>query len=128
MRSSGIALIVYALLVSVLSATSARPTLFVVLAGACAVAVAGGVQLVAGRKHGLKLAFIGIGVLLAVGLVFLGLRVAFAVENGGLEGPGGLGSPLAFAIGLAFEQGVFTLPASGLMWFLWRTHRAAAAG
>ncbi len=127
MRSAGLLLVVYGLLVCLLSATSASRILFPILAGGGAAALVGGVQLVARRKQGLRSAFIGVGVLLAVGLVFLGLRVAFVVRNGGMEGPDGYGSPLAFLIGLAFEQCAFTLPASGLMWSLLRTRRAADA-
>jgi hypothetical protein len=127
MRSSGVLLVLYALLMCVLSATSVGRVLLFVVAFGGATALVGGLQLVARRKEGLQVAFIGVAVLLTVGLVSLGMRAAFVVSNGGIEGPDGFGSPMAFLIGLAFEQGLFTLPSSGLMWSLWRTRRAAAA-
>ncbi|MBI5894927.1 MAG: hypothetical protein HZB24_02575 [Desulfobacterales bacterium] len=38
-------------------------------------------------------------------------RLSFVIENGALEGPGGLGSPLAFLSGLFMEQ-LFFIPLS----------------
>ncbi len=57
----------------------------------------------------------------ALGIFVLGMflmysRFSFIVENGGMEGPDGVGSPLAFLIGFAFEQLFFTLPSFYIMW------------
>lgn len=52
----------------------------------------------------------------AFGMYFLYLRLSFMDRNGGMEGPGGHGSPLAFLLGLVSEQVIFTLPALFLLW------------
>ena len=43
-------------------------------------------------------------------------RLEFIFINGGMEGPDGYGSPLAFLIGLIFEQTFFTLSSFYLLW------------
>jgi hypothetical protein len=127
MRLSGLLLGLYSLLVCVLAATSAGRTLFWIVAAGGAAGLVGGVQLAAKRTQGFGMAFVGVGVLLATGLRFLVLRSAFMVENGGMEGPEGRGSPLAFLIGLVFEQLVFSIPAACLLLALRRSYRLATA-
>ena len=38
-----------------------------------------------------------------LGLYFIALRINFILENGGMESPDGMGSPMAFLIGFLFE-------------------------
>ncbi len=42
--------------------------------------------------------------LMILGIFLLGSRLFFIFENGGMEGPDGMGSPMAFLIGFVFEQ------------------------
>ncbi len=51
---------------------------------------------------------------LALGTFFHYSRIDFIIKNGGLEGPGGYGSPLAFLIGWAFTTVVFFMPGAFL--------------
>lgn len=125
MRTSGLLLVAYSIVVCILSAISAGGALFWVMASGGAAGLVGGAQLASSRRQGFGLAFAGVGILFAIGLVFLGLRIEFMVRNGGMEGPGGRGSPLAFLIGFAFEQLVFSLPAFGLLLALRRSSRVS---
>ncbi len=49
------------------------------------------------------------GACFIVGLWLLWRRWSFIEANGGIEGPGGLGSPAAFVLGMGFEQMLFTV-------------------
>ena len=125
MRRTGMLLVAYSMLVCILGATSAGKVLFWFVVSGGAAGLVGGVQLASNRRQGFGMAFVGTSIVLAIGLGFLGLRVFFTIRNGGMEGPDGFGSPLAFLIGLAFEQMLFSVPAFGLLLALKRSLRHA---
>lgn len=54
---------------------------------------------------------------LALGTFFHYARVDFIIKNGGMEGPNGFGSPLAFLIGWIFTTVVFFIP--GVLFVIW---------
>ena len=125
MRRTGILLVAYSVLVCILGATSAGKVLFWFVVSGGAAGLVGGVQLASNRRQGFGMALVGTSIVLAIGLGLLGLRVFFTIRNGGMEGPDGFGSPLAFLIGLAFEQMLFSVPAFGLLLALKRSLRHA---
>jgi len=57
---------------------------------------------------------------LALGCFFHYARIRFMIENGGMEGPGGYGSPLAFLLGWITTTIIFFLP--GLVWTVWNLY------
>jgi hypothetical protein len=57
---------------------------------------------------------------LALGCFFHYDRIRFMIENGGMEGPGGYGSPLAFLLGWITTTIIFFLP--GLVWTVWNLY------
>lgn len=126
MRVIGVLLTLYSLLVSILAMSAARGLLVWAVMGGAVAGLIGGSQLVFWRQQGFGPAFVGTGLFSAIGLGFLAVRVSFMVKYGGMEGPGGFGSPLAFLIGPTFEQLMFTLPAVGLLLALRREHRLEA--
>ena len=125
MRRTGMLLVAYSILVCILGATSTGRVLFWFVVSGGAAGLVGGVQLASNRRQGFEMAVIGTSIVLAIGLGLLGLRVFFTARNGGIEGPDGFGSPLAFLIGLAFEQMLFSVPAFGLLLALRRSRRHA---
>jgi hypothetical protein len=52
-------------------------------------------------------------------------RAAFVARTGGLEHPSGRGSPMAFLLGVLFEQLVCFLPLTVVGWLVWRAMRRA---
>ena len=59
---------------------------------------------------------ISAAMLLSFGVFLLYRRLDFILSYGGMEGPNGEGSPLAFIIGMVFEQVYFSLPSLFILW------------
>ena len=47
-------------------------------------------------------------------------RIAFVMREGGLDRADGEGSPMAFVLGVVFEQGFVFIPLTLIAWRLWR--------
>jgi hypothetical protein len=47
-------------------------------------------------------------------------RIAFVAREGGLDGPEGYGSPMAFLLGVVLEQGFVFIPLTIIAARLWR--------
>jgi hypothetical protein len=47
-------------------------------------------------------------------------RIGYVVREGGLDGRNGDGSPMAFVLGVIFEQGFVFIPLTLIAWQLWR--------
>ena len=58
---------------------------------------------------------------LAAGTFFHYLRIRFIVQNGGMEGANGYGSPLAFLLGWAAATIILFLP--GLLFSIWNAQQ-----
>jgi hypothetical protein len=80
-------------------------------------AVFGGIAALVGFKAGNWMLLCASLVPLVFGSYFHYMRIRFIIENGGMEGPGGFGSPLAFLIGWISTTICFFLP--GLVWTVW---------
>lgn len=69
----------------------------------------GAVLILLRKRLGLLLTMILMGAFLLLGIGLFVARIWFTIENGGMEAPDGYGSPMAFMIGLCFEQSLFTI-------------------
>ena len=47
-------------------------------------------------------------------------RITFVAREGGMEGTDGAGSPMAFVLGVVFEQGIVFIPLTVIACRLWR--------
>lgn len=90
--------------------------LSITVAFASIICVVGAVLPVTYQKMGSLLVKAFAASILIFGIFLLYQRMAFIGRNGGMEGPGGHGSPLAFLLGFISEQVIFTLPALFLFW------------
>ncbi len=97
--------------------SEARP-FSLALGASASIGIAGGVLLLFRLRSGAVAVAVFVASQLLAGLWFFWLRVQFIIENGGMEGPDGYGSPLAFLIGWIWEQAITTAVGLGLLLLL----------
>jgi hypothetical protein len=83
-------------------------------------AMFGGIFALMGFKAGNWMLLCPSLALLVLGCLFHYVRIRFMIENGGMEGPGGYGSPVAFLLGWIMTTIIFFVP--GLVWTVWNLH------
>ena len=54
-------------------------------------------------------------------------RITFVAREGGMEGADGAGSPMAFVLGMVFEQGLVLIPLTVIAFRLWRANQRRSA-
>jgi hypothetical protein len=86
-----------------------------------------GGQLRHGRSRALVPAMLLIALPWAAALAQTMRRIAFVLREGALDGPDGYGSPMAFVLGVVFEQGLVFIPLTVIAVRLWHARRYPGA-